>query len=77
MTFYFFYNIIIVQVRYIIIESTKSPVLDKMGFFSRIRAHVKALVLRTSDFTWVLMRKKETRYIQYGLLCFHITVSYA
>jgi hypothetical protein len=60
------------------------PVLDITGFFFRIRTQVTALVLRTSAFTWVLVRKKkpvmhlvlhlstraekETRYIQYGPL---------
>jgi hypothetical protein len=33
--------------------------LDLTGFFYRICTQVTALVLRTSAFTWVLMRKKK------------------
>ena len=50
--------------------------LDIM-FFSRIRAQVKALVLRTSAFTWVLMRKKKPVISNTGcFFCFNSTVSY-
>ena len=47
------------------IKQKKLPVCDIKGFFFRIRTHVKGLVLRTLEFTWVLMRGKN-RYDQYA-----------
>jgi hypothetical protein len=53
MSYHLFFsnNTIIVQVRYIIIETKEVAVLDITGFFFRIRTPVTALVLRTSAFT--------------------------
>jgi hypothetical protein len=48
-TIYFFNNTIIVQVRYIIIETNEFSRIGYItGFFFRIRTQVTALVLRTS-----------------------------
>jgi hypothetical protein len=43
----------------LLLKQKNLPVLDITGFFIRIRTQVTALVLRTSAFTWVLMRKKK------------------
>jgi hypothetical protein len=48
---YFFNNTIIVQVRYIIIETKEFARMDIAGFFFCIRTQVTALVLRISAFT--------------------------
>ena len=72
--FVFFNNTIIVQVRYIIVEKKKLPVLYITGFFFRIRTQVTALVLHTSAFTWVLMRKKKPIISNTGrFFCFNST----
>jgi hypothetical protein len=53
------------------------PVLDITGFFFRNRTQVTALVLRTSTFIWVLMRKKKPVISNTGrFFCFNSTVSY-
>jgi hypothetical protein len=53
------------------------PVLDITGFFFRNRTQVTALVLRTSAFIWVLMRKKKPVISNTGrFFCFNSTVSY-
>jgi hypothetical protein len=57
-----FNNAIIVQVRgldTLLLKHKKFPVLDITGIFFRIRTQVTTLVLRTSAFTRVLMRKKK------------------
>ena len=46
----------------LLLKQKNLPVLDITGFFFRIRTQVTALVLRTSAFTWVLMRKKKPWY---------------
>ena len=71
-----FNNAIIVQVRYIIIETKNLPVLDIAGFFFRVSTQAKAEVLHGLHLS--THAEKETRYIQYGrFFCFNITVSYA
>jgi hypothetical protein len=53
------------------------PVLDITGFFFCIRTQVTALVLRTSAFTRVLMRKKKPVISNTDrFFCFNSTVSY-
>ena len=70
-------NTIIVQVRYIIIETKEFARIAYNGFLFRIRTQVKVLVLRTSAFTWALMRKKKHVISNTGhFLCFNSTVSY-
>ena len=60
--FYFInYNIIIVQVRYITIESKEVPILDITGFYFCTSTQVRALMLST-------YAEKEARHIQYGPL---------
>ena len=61
----------------LLLKQKKLSVLDLTGFFFRIRTQVKALVLRTSAFTWVLMRKKKPVISNTGcFFCFNSTVSY-
>ena len=62
----------------LLLKQKNLPVLDIMCFFFRIRTQVTALVLRTSAFTRVLMRKKEPAISNTGhFFCFNSTVSYA
>jgi hypothetical protein len=58
------------------LKQKKRPVLDITGFFFRMSTQVTALVLRTSAFTWVLMRKKKPVISNTGnLFCFNNNVS--
>ena len=53
-------------------------VLDATDLFFRIRTQMTTLVLRTSAFTWVLMRKKKPVISNTGrFFCFSSTVSYS
>ena len=65
-------------IRYIIIETTqKLPVLNVTVLFFRIRIQETALVLRTTAFTWVLLRKKKPIISNTGrFIFFNSTVSY-
>ena len=57
-------------------KQKKRPVLDITSFFFRMSTQVTALVLRTSAFTWVLMRKKKPVISNTGnLFCFNNNVS--
>ena len=61
----------------LLLKQKNLPVLDIAGFFFRIRTPVTALVLRTSAFTRVLMRKKKPVISNTGrFFCFNSTVSY-
>jgi hypothetical protein len=60
----------------LLLKQKNLPVLDLTDFFSRMSTQVKAL--RTSAFTWVLMRKKKLVISNTGkFFCFYSTVSYA
>ena len=77
-TISFFNKTIVVQVRYIIIEAKEFPRIGYNGFlFPLSYRQVTALVLRTSAFTWVLMRKRKPVISNTGrFFCFNTTVSY-
>ena len=61
----------------LLLKQKNLPVLDITGFFFHIRTQVTALVLHTSAFTWVLMRKKKPVISNTGrFFCFNSTVSY-
>ena len=60
-----------------LLKQMNFPVLDITGFFFRIRTQVTALVLRSSAFTWVRMRKKKPVISNTGrFFCFNSSVSY-
>jgi hypothetical protein len=46
----------------LLLKQMNFPILDITGFFFRICTQVMALVLCTSAFTWVLMRKRNLLY---------------
>jgi hypothetical protein len=58
--FFFSTTLLLYKLDTLLLKQKKLPVLDLTGFFFRIRTQVKALVLHTSAFTWVLMRKKKS-----------------
>ena len=61
----------------LLLKQKNLSVLDITGFFFRIRTQVTTLVLRTSTFTWVLMRKKKPVISNTGrFFCVNSTVSY-
>ena len=75
--FIFWTTLLLYKLYILLLKQKNLPVLDIKGFFFRIRTQVTALVLRTSAFTWVLMRKKKPVISKTGrFFCFNSTVSY-
>ena len=61
----------------LLLKQKKRPVLDITGFFFYIHTQVTTLVLCTSAFTWVLLRKKKPVIFNTDrFFCFNRTVSY-
>jgi hypothetical protein len=61
----------------LLLKQKNLPVLDITAFFFRIRTQVTTLVLRTSAFTRVLMRKKKPVISNTSrFFCFNSTVSH-
>jgi hypothetical protein len=61
----------------LLLKQKNLAVLDITGFFFGIRTQVAALVLCTSAFTWVLMRKKNPVMSNtVHFFCFNNNVSY-
>jgi hypothetical protein len=57
--FIFSTTLLLYKLNTLLLKQNNLSVLDITGFFFRIRTQVTALVLRTSAFTWVVMRKKK------------------
>ena len=73
----FFQHFLLYKLDTLLLKQKNLPVLDITGFFFRIRTRVTALVLRTSAFTWVLMRKKKPIISNTGrFFSFNSTVFY-
>jgi len=71
------YHIIIVQDRFITIETKEFAVLHRTGFFFRMSTQVKAEVRTTKAFTWVRMWKKKPVIFNTGrFFYFNSYVSY-
>jgi hypothetical protein len=75
--FIFSKTLLLYKLDTLLLKQKNLPVLDITGFFFRIRTQVTALVLRTSAFTWVRMRKRKPVISNTGrFFCFNSTVSY-
>jgi hypothetical protein len=76
MPYHLFFQHLLYKLDTLLLKQKNLPVLDITGFFFRIHTHVTALVLRTSAFTWVLVRKKKPVISNTGrFFCFNSTVS--